>query len=123
MHLSTFIPNRNIRSAGPTTGQRRVTVQDATHLHFNRLLGSVSDVECRALTVSEGCCLLHRGHQAQEIAKKYDTVNKQLRMKLKQAQLVHHHLYTQLLCQLHNRSDIHTVSLRELCLQKANHRK
>lgn len=123
MHLSQFIPNRAIHSTGPTTEQKRVTVQNATHLHFNRLLDSASDVEGRALTVSEGCCLLHRGHHAQEIAKKYNTANKQLRMKLKQAQLVHHHLYTQLLCQLHNRPDIHTVSLRELCLQKNKNRK
>lgn len=125
MHLSNFIPNRAIGSTGPTTERTNTTtVQDATQLHFNRLLDNVPDTEHPPpLTVLEGSCMLHREHQAQEMAKQYKTANKQLRMKLKQAELVHQHLYTQLLCKLHDRLDIHTVSLREVCLQKANNRK
>lgn len=122
MKLCDFIPDRKLlslpkKNTSPNPSVR-INVEQATRLHFNRLMDRPSSTTHTALTVAEGCCMTHKAHQAQDVAEQYTATNKQLQQQLQRAKLVHSHLYSQLLHHLRERPDIHTVSLRELCVLK-----
>ena len=121
MKLCDFIPDRKLQSPSKNASPNpagRINVEQATRLYFNRLLDHPSSTTHTALTVAEGCCMTHKAHQAQDVAEQYTTTNKQLQQQLQRAKLVHSHLYSQLLHHLRERPDIHTVSLRVLCVLK-----
>lgn len=90
----------------------------ACNVHLNRLLDDIEVTTHQPLSVAHACRLQHVAHTSEEVTEKYKTANKHLRLQIERAQLVHNHLYTQLLYYVQKIPNVHNISLRELCVAK-----